>query len=37
MAVTDGIIEAKSPAGEQFGQDRLVPCCATVAIARQPK
>jgi phosphoserine phosphatase RsbU/P len=24
VAVTDGIIEAKSPAGEQFGQDRMI-------------
>ncbi len=24
VAVTDGIVEAKSPAGEQFGQDRML-------------
>ena len=29
--MTDGIIEAKSPAGEQFGQDRLSASCESIS------
>ena len=28
---TDGVVEARSPAGEQFGQDRLVALLSTCA------